>query len=358
MLNQTSPFCWHIDPWLVLVVVDSKYFHDWFCCVQSSVQTGRTRVFKLSRWFSQLPSITSKWEWIVPLSRDAFNKTLSSDFALQSLMSSSRAAPTWIMYSWFYFRANRMASVSWIEQSCDVMDWLDMKKALRLDSRTAPQRPQNILHRLWLWTLRQEETTTVRTSYHWLQRDEAHLMEETFSHKYAGMFLFLFSVFYFKKLNLFYIFIIFRFISLSFSFIIFLFVFVYFFTFSKCSVLVSPRPNSGPSSALMNTNNQRDKEDQTEGRICTEYTFIYLDRKLWMDNFLLSTSELQSLYPLLGEPSGLSNKMVSSCCPKESGCHKSVFGSRGAGINSIFGRRWYFTSFFHLWKRRTNVVLK
>lgn len=142
-----------------------------------------------------------------------------------------------------------------------------------------------------------------------------------------------------KNLNLFCIFIIFRFISLSFSFIIFVFVLVFFFTFSKCSVLVSPRPNSGPSSALMNTNNQRDKEDQTEGRICTEFTFIDLDRKLWMDNFLLSTSELQSLHLLLGEPSGPSNKMVSSCCPKESGGHDSVFGSRGAGFSSIFGRR-------------------
>lgn len=142
-----------------------------------------------------------------------------------------------------------------------------------------------------------------------------------------------------KNVNLFCIFIIFRFISLSFSFIIFVFVLVFFFTFSKCSVLVSPRPNSGPSSALMNTNNQRDKEDQTEGRICTEFTFIDLDRKLWMDNFLLSTSELQSLHLLLGEPSGPSNKMVSSCCPKESGGHDSVFGSRGAGFSSIFGRR-------------------
>lgn len=164
-------------------------------------------------------------------------------------------------------------------------------------------------------------------------------MEETFAHKYAGMFLFLFSAFYKKNVNLFCIFIIFRFISLNFSFIIFVFVLVFFFTFSKCSVLVSPRPNSGPSSALMNTNNQRDKEDQTEGRICTEFTFIDLDRKLWMDNFLLSTSELQSLHLLLGEPSGPSNKMVSSCCPKESGGHDSVFGSRGAGFSSIFGRR-------------------
>lgn len=146
-------------------------------------------------------------------------------------MSSSRDAPTWIMYTWFYFRANRMASVSWIEQSCDVMDWLDMKKAPRRDSRTLPQRPQNRLQRLWLWTVRQEETTTVKTSYHWLQRDEAHLMEETFAHKYAGMFLFLFSAFYKKNVNLFCIFIIFRFISLNFSFIIFVFVLVFFLLF-------------------------------------------------------------------------------------------------------------------------------
>lgn len=163
---------------------------------------GRTGVFKLSKWFSQLPSITSKWGWVVSVSRDAFNNMLSSAFAVQSLMSSSRDAPTWIMYTWFYFRANRMASVSWIEQSCDVMDWLDMKKAPRRDSRTLPQRPQNRLQRLWLWTVRQEETTTVKTSYHWLQRDEAHLMEETFAHKYAGMFLFLFSAFYKKKCKL------------------------------------------------------------------------------------------------------------------------------------------------------------
>lgn len=164
-------------------------------------------------------------------------------------------------------------------------------------------------------------------------------MEETFAHKYAGMFLFLFSAFYKKKCKLILYLYYFQIYFTQFQFHYICICTCFFFTFSKCSVLVSPRPNSGPSSALMNTNNQRDKEDQTEGRICTEFTFIDLDRKLWMDNFLLSTSELQSLHLLLGEPSGPSNKMVSSCCPKESGGHDSVFGSRGAGFSSIFGRR-------------------
>lgn len=43
-------------------------------------------------------------------------------------MSSSRAPP-WIMDSLFYFRADKMASVSWTERESGVMDWLEMKKA-------------------------------------------------------------------------------------------------------------------------------------------------------------------------------------------------------------------------------------